>query len=97
MHENIKKFFLDGIVGDDENLVQSKEFLIKNLEDQMRDNGFVPVLDMDPQFTLSYNVEKDYYDFNLSIYGVKVGRQQSWDVAGIMNGKTLTRSTVPVR
>ena len=96
MHDNIKKFYLDGLVAD-ENLVQSREELERNLEDQMRDAGYVPVLDMDPQFTLDYIPADENFKFNLTIYGVKVGRQQSWSIAGIMNGKVIQRSTVPTK
>lgn len=97
MHDNIKKFFYDGELSDDDNIVETKERLIHHLETQMRDNGFVPVLDMDPQFTLDYKPEDEKYIFDLSIYGVKVGVQQSWQISGVMNGKPIMRHTVQTK
>lgn len=96
MHDNIKKFFLEGKVSED-NLVQHKEEVLRVLEDQMRDSGYVPVLDMEPQFTLNYDEDNELFDFVATIYGVKVGTQQSWQIAGILNGKTIMRRTAPTK
>lgn len=93
MHDEIKKFALDGIIADSSNLVKAKENLVKNLEDQMRDFGYVPALDLEPQFTLQFAPEYERYDFVLSIYGIYVGKDKSWDTAGIMTGKPIMRYT----
>jgi hypothetical protein len=93
LHENIKKFSLTGEMNDD-NVVEERERLILFLENQMRDSGIVPVLDMDPQFTLNYMPDKEAYKFELSIYGTKVGKDTAWQTSGIMNGKPITKTTV---
>lgn len=92
MHENIKKFSLEGEMFDD-NIVEAKERLIFALETQMRDNGVVPILDMEPQFTLRYLEDKEKYAFELSVYGTKVGVDAAWVTSGVMNGKMVTRHT----
>lgn len=92
MHDEIKRFYLDGEIGHD-NLIEAKERLVNFLETQMRDNGYVPALDLEPQFTRSYDLERDTYDFVLTIYGIQVGRESAWKNAGIMSGKMIQKYT----
>lgn len=88
MHDEIKRFALEGQI-DSSNLVEAKDRLVLALEAQMRDDGFVPVLDLEPQFTRTYNVERENYDFTLSVYGAYVGRNKECETAGIMSGKRI--------
>jgi hypothetical protein len=90
MHEDIKTFTLDGKI-DDSNLVQGKDRLIEFVETQMRDLGAVPVLDLEPQFTLDYIPELERYDFKLTLYGITVGEEDAWQIGGMMNGKLIPR------
>ena len=91
MHDDIKRFSLDGEI-DSSNLVEEKERLIQFLETQMRDSGFVPALDLEPQFTRNYVPAKESYSFELSCYGIHVGKVKAWELAGIMGGKTIHSS-----
>lgn len=91
MHDDIKRFELDGEI-DSANLVEAKDRMVLFLETQMRDSGFVPALDLEPQFTRQYNPEKENYTFMLSLYGIYVGRAKACETAGIMGGKTITSS-----
>jgi hypothetical protein len=91
LHEDIKTFFLEGEVSDN-NLVETKERLIMALESIMKDRGFVPVLDIDPQFTLDYIPELEKYNFKLTVYGVKLENEgEAWEIVGLMNGKKIMR------
>jgi len=104
MHDEIKRFSLDGEISES-NLVAAKERLVTFLESQMRDSGCVPALDLEPQFTLDYDAEREVHNFILSVYGIHVGRERACQasssaeqaIAGIMAGKTITRSTPPAR
>lgn len=91
MHDEIKRFSLDGEIGD-ANVVEAKERQVHFLESMMRDAGYVPALDLEPQFTRSYNRESESWNFELSVYGIHVGREQACQAAGIMAGKIITRS-----
>jgi hypothetical protein len=91
MHEDIKTFSLNGEI-DDSNLVETKERLVEALEDMIRDHGCVPVLDMDPQFTLNYIPDREIYEFVLTIYGVRIDEEKdAWATVGMMNGKPIMR------
>lgn len=93
MHDTIKKFSLHGEL-DDRVVVQAKERMIAFLESMMRDKGCVPSLDLDPQFTTRYIAEKEKFEFDLSVYGIYVGREESCSVSGVTNGKKIPRYTV---
>lgn len=92
MHDEIIKFSLDGEISDS-NIVESKDRHVQFLETQMRDSGAVPALDLEPQFTLDYDAEKESYRFVLTVYGIEVGEEAAWQTAGIMAGKPIMRST----
>lgn len=64
MHDEIIRYHLDGTMTDG-NIVEQRERLIHSIEGQMRDDGAVPVLDLDPQFTLDYKPESGTFNFSL--------------------------------
>lgn len=90
MHENIKAFHDRGTMNGNINVIQEKERLVADLETSMRDSGYVPVLDLDPQFTRT--LVGDSYEFRLTIYGVKI-KEDAWQVTGISSGKLLRSTT----
>lgn len=47
------------------------------IEDQMRAEGKVPVLDMNTQWYISWDDDKERYDFTLVMYGVYVGKKKA--------------------
>jgi hypothetical protein len=91
MHDDIKKFSLEGVLGEP-NIVTTKERLIQHVEGLMRDYGYVPALDLEPQFTLDYLPEEGF-KFTLSVYGAKVEKEKAWSISGILNGKPIPRYT----
>src|SRR5690349_4032437 len=93
MHDEIIRYSLEGELSDS-NIAERKARLVEFIESQMRDQGVVPALDVDPQFTLNYNPEKGTYQFWLSAYGVFLGKEKDvWGIAGVMSGKTLFKHT----
>lgn len=90
MHDEIIRYSLDGKIKDD-NIVQAKERMVEFLENQMREFGCVPSIDLDPQFTLDYRPESESYDFALTVYGIFVGEEQAWRHSGVTSGKQILR------
>ena len=87
-NRKLKKFGMEGTIGDDSLIPRQKEYFQKLLEDQMRDSGYVLVLDLDPQFFISYNVTKDTYDFTLHVFGIYVGKKKCLNYIGF-SGQSL--------
>lgn len=90
-HRPIKKFSLDGSIRDEVAIMRLKDEYIKLLKTEMSLTGYTPRLDIDPDFTISYNEEKQNFTFELSIYGVHIGKKQSEWIIGI-DGTTLIPS-----
>lgn len=95
MHDEIIRYHLEGEISDAD-VVTNKERLVFFVESQMRDEGVVPTLDMDPQFTLEYNQEREVFDFSLSVYGSYVG-SEAWETAGLMTGRKIMKSIPPTK
>lgn len=92
MHDDIKTFTTEGIVADEADILENRTTLVEWTEGQMRDDGYAPVLDLDPQYTIEYVPEQEHFKFTLSVYGTFVGEEQAWLVAGMMHGKRIMRS-----
>jgi hypothetical protein len=88
-HKAIKRFGLDGEIYDDSAIPRLKIEYIRLLVWEMRISGYVPRLDIDPDFTISYNEKTENFDFVLSIYGTYTGRKQSKWIAGIDGSKVI--------
>lgn len=78
----IHNFSVAGVIGDDSQLIKARELHERNLVQQMRDKGYVPVLDMLPQFTITYIEKKNQYGFMLVMFGIYVGRLKSHQYEG---------------
>jgi hypothetical protein len=88
-HKPIKKFYLDGIIQNDAAIARLRIEYAKLLESEMRINGYVPRLDLDPDFTIRYNEEKDFFEFELSMHSVYAGKRNSEWIAGIDGTKPI--------
>lgn len=82
MHDDIRAFRLEGEISDD-NLVETKERLIRFVEVQMYDEGYAPVLDLGEHFTLDYQPDTETYQFRLTVYGAE------GNCSAISNGKQI--------
>lgn len=92
MHRPIKKFTLDGTLADDADFIRMREQWEKLLITDMRDGGCVPVLGLGPLWSTSYDAAKEQYLFELTIYGVSVGRKKSLQIEGMdVTGNLIPR------
>jgi len=97
MHRDIKRFPLDGIMKDDSDFIRLRAQFETLILHQMRDSGYVPVLDIGPLFSTRL-LDNGNYDFELTIYGVYVGRKKAWTIEGMDGlGRYLPRSTPIIR
>jgi hypothetical protein len=82
-HKPIKKFSLDGQIFDEGHIPRLRDEYTKLILCQMKLNGYVPRLDIAPDFTLEYEEKKQIFSFKISIYAVYVGKRKSEWIAGI--------------
>ena len=79
---------MSGVIKDDSKFQSSRENYERLLVQQMRDKGYILVLDMMPQFSVKYNEEKDHYTFNLVMYGIYLGKKKAKEYEGF-SGQSL--------
>jgi hypothetical protein len=82
-HKPIKRFNLSGVIHDDSAIGRLKIEYIRLLVSEMKLTGYVPRLDIDPDFTVDYNEKKRYFEFELSVHAVHAGKRNSEWIAGI--------------
>jgi hypothetical protein len=82
-HKPIKKFGLNGVINDESAIGRLKAEYIRLVVSEMRLSGYVPRFDIEPDFTIDFNEPKKYFEFELTIYGIYIGRKQSEWIQGI--------------
>lgn len=83
----IRRFQMQGQTSE-ANIIISQENLRRELINQMRDEGFVPLYDIDPVWQWRW-LQKDIYDFVLTMQGVHLGKEKAWQTEGISAGKAI--------
>ena len=91
LRRNIKSFYINGNIKSDSDIVRLKEMYIKLLTNDMRSRGYVPVLDLDPQFSTKYNFEQNHFSFQLEIYGVYLGKRKAQEFEGFSGQSFIPR------
>jgi hypothetical protein len=90
-HKSIKRFSLDGEIYDDSHIIRLKEQYTSMIIAGMRSDGYVPRYDIDTDFTISYNGKT--FNFEISIYGVYVGKRTAECIEGIDKNKPVMASS----
>lgn len=85
----IQRFQLEGEF-DDNSMIKVKENAIRILTGIMKDQGFVPVLDLNETWLTRLVGTK--FEYRLILQGVHVGVDKAWDYAGVTNGKPVPSS-----
>lgn len=93
LKRNIKSFLISGVIKDDAGILKSRENYERLLVQDMRDRGYVPVLDLEPQFSIKYNQSKDTYSFFLEMFGVYIGKRKAQEVEGFSGQQFYKRET----
>ena len=90
-HKTIKRFQIKVEFLDDSDMIRVKNQYLNLLDNQMKDKGFVRVLDIDPAFSVEFTGET--WKFLLTVHGVYVGKRKSWQSEGMSQGKLIPRNT----
>ena len=68
---------MQGQINDDAAIPRLRLQYERLIESDMREQGYVPILDLDIQFSLLYDEEQDLYEFDIVVYGVYVGKKKA--------------------
>jgi hypothetical protein len=88
-HRPIKKFNLNGVIHDDSAIGRLKGEYIRLLVSEMRLSGYVPKFEIDPDFTIDFNETKKYFEFEITLYGIYVGKRKIEWIAVIDGNKAI--------
>jgi hypothetical protein len=86
-NQMIRRFQLPGTVAGNK-IVQSRDTCRKELITMMKDEGFVPLLDVDPVWEQSW-VKDDVFEFVYTWQGVYAGEEKAWLIEGNLGGKMI--------
>ena len=86
-HKPLKRCYISGIIQDEAWLGRLKIEYVRLLVSEMRLSGYVPRIDIDPDFTIEYTGKS--YEFRLSIYGAFVGKRNAECLIGIDKNKPI--------
>jgi hypothetical protein len=78
LHKRIRRFSLDGQIYDDSMIPRLHSSYLDLISTSMRIKGYVPRLDIDPDWTIEYTGKN--YNFKLSVYGVFVGKRKAQEI-----------------
>jgi hypothetical protein len=82
-HKPIKTFTLDGIIKDDSAIGRLRSEFVRMKTLEMRELGYVQRLDIDHNFTIQYNIDKEYFEFKLTVYGTHIGKRKAEWISGV--------------
>jgi hypothetical protein len=88
-HKPIKKFSLGGVILDEAMLFRLRSEYEKLILSEMRIAGYAQRIDISPDFTVSFNKDKKHFEFELSIYGIYVGKKKIKWIAAIDETKII--------
>jgi hypothetical protein len=87
---------MEGEVKDDADFARLRAQFETYVLREMREAGFIPVLDLGSYWSTSFDPIKEKYSFVLSMHGFHVGRRKACQVEGITaEGKMIPRNTPP--
>ena len=91
-HKPIKRFQIRVEFLDDSDMVRVKHQYESMLTHQMRDKGYLRVLDIDTNFSVEFDGQT--WVFLMTLYGVYVGKKKAWQSEAITQGKLIPRNTL---
>lgn len=86
-HQMVRRYAIPAWY-DDSMLVQVKETCQKTLVGMMKDDGYVPLLDVNPVWQ-SVMTDDGKFAGVLTWQAVYVGKDKAWETDGVMDGKLI--------
>jgi hypothetical protein len=81
-HKPIKRFEMSGTIYDEAAIAKLKIEYIRMITLSMQLNGYIPRIDIEPDFTIKYIIEQGIFEFRLSVYGIYIGKKKAQWILG---------------
>ncbi len=94
LHRQIKRFQVNVEFRDDSDIIRIRNQYENILVSDMRQKGYVRLLDIDPVFSVEFTGET--WKFLMTIYGIYVGKKKAWDSEGVAQWKIIPRTRRPI-
>jgi hypothetical protein len=85
--KTIKRFQHKVQVKDSSVWIRTARQHINSLTDQMRSQGYVPVLDLNPHASVDYTGK--VFNYVITIHGIYIGRKRAWEIEGLAGDKLI--------
>lgn len=69
-------------------LIQTRQEMTTAMVVEMKDEGFVPLLDVNPVWSTDY-IGGERFRFIFTMQGVFVGKDKAWSLLGVSDGKLI--------
>jgi hypothetical protein len=89
MHKSIKKYTHDGFIRDDADFPRLRAELERLTKQQMKEEGYVPVYELNSFWSTSYEPEDKRYTFKLTMYACFAGKVKALQFNYWQNGKLV--------
>jgi hypothetical protein len=89
MHKPIKMYTNSGFLRDDADIPRLRLELERLIVQQMRDEGYVPVYELNSFWSTSYEPAKKRYTFKLTMYAAYAGKVKAVNFNYWLNGKLI--------
>jgi hypothetical protein len=80
-----KSFYIDGTAADQAWITSHRKELEDGMFEYMRDNGWIPVLDIPVKLFWEYDESTTYFKYRMEAKGKQVGKKSSKDKLGILS------------
>jgi hypothetical protein len=90
LHRQIKRFQVNVEFRDDSDIIRIRNQYENILVSDMRQKGYVRLLDIDPVFSVEFTGET--WKFLMTVYGIYVGKKKAWDSEGVAQWKIIPRT-----
>lgn len=89
MHKPIKKYTHEGFIRDDSDFIRLRDELERLLEQQMREEGYLPIYDLGTFWSTRYDIKNKRYEFKLTAYASFAGRVKALKYSCWLNGRLV--------
>jgi hypothetical protein len=85
----IRSYYCDGEAKDHEWIIAHRAELEDGMRQDMRDHGWIPVLDQDIKITWDYAADRRLFTYRMEAKGQRVGKKKAKGVVGLLSKEGL--------